>query len=183
MALIRHKIVPERHSGPGKKWSAFPGKRTGVEIWHNTTTIQEPLPRELGRRSSFATRAPISRRAGIPQLLEADADSSRTAPTNDHSSATVVGELQLLNRSELEAQIADLVMAYKPDDGWRLSTLGQPLFAVWWCDILVGYRLPIMSFDLKVKLSQEQLRCDRAGIVRGLMWAEPRPHRTSRRNI
>ncbi len=101
------------------------------------------------------------------QFPEPNSDRSRAAPTYDYLAATIEGQLQRLDRPELEAQIADLVLAHEPAGGWQLRELDKTLYSTW-CDMLVGYRLPITSFDLTAKLSQEQTRSDKPGIARGL---------------
>lgn len=98
---------------------------------------------------------------------DASADRSRTAPTWDYVSATLAGRLRRLSRAELQTQITDLVAHHEPVDGWRIEEIDPDLFESW-CGLLIGYRLDIESFDLTVKLSQNQMREDRPGIATGL---------------
>lgn len=75
--------------------------------------------------------------------------------------------MKILERCDLEAQIADLVRHHEPTDGWRFEELDPALF-ISWCDMLIGCRMVIETFDLTVKLSQNQTTADRPGIAQGL---------------
>ncbi|WP_197435496.1 FMN-binding negative transcriptional regulator [Agrobacterium vitis] len=103
----------------------------------------------------------------ISSFCDASADRSRTAPTWNYLSATLIGRLRQPTRVELEEQIADMVAAHESADGWRFAEIDPRIFASW-CDMLIGYRMDIVSFDLTAKLSQNQARDDKPGIASGL---------------
>jgi transcriptional regulator len=102
---------------------------------------------------------------------DSSADRSRTAPTWDYLSATLTGRLRILSLAGLEKQIADLVAHHEPADGWRFEEI-DPSVLMSWCDMLVGYRFEIETFDLTAKLSQNQTPADIPGISRGLRLRE-----------
>lgn len=98
---------------------------------------------------------------------DASSDRSRAAPTWNYVSATLTGRLRILPRADLEKQIADLVAHHEAPDGWRREEIDPALFNTW-CNMLIGYRMEIETFDLTAKLSQNQTPGDKPGISEGL---------------
>ncbi|MFO0388688.1 MAG: FMN-binding negative transcriptional regulator [Alphaproteobacteria bacterium] len=94
-------------------------------------------------------------------------DRSKTAPTYDYVNATFRGTLQAMDTEHLTAQISDLVAAHEAADGWKVQEIDPATFTKW-RDLIAGFRIPIESFDLTAKLSQEQNPADKAGIIAGL---------------
>ncbi len=97
----------------------------------------------------------------------ANPDRSKTAPTYDYIIANLSGSVQILGATELTSQINDLVAISEPDDGWKIDEIDQDTFGKWQ-NMIIGFRMPIESFDLTAKLSQEQDVADKAGIIEGL---------------
>ncbi|RXT51189.1 hypothetical protein B6S44_21520 [Bosea sp. Tri-44] len=97
----------------------------------------------------------------------ANRDRSRTAPTYNYVSLVMRGRLEFMPDEALQAQIADLVLAHEPQDGWRLEELAPQLWEGW-RRAIQGYRLEIDEFDLIAKLSHGDVPDDRPGVVEGL---------------
>jgi len=94
-------------------------------------------------------------------------DRSKTAPTYDYLSLVVRGHLEHLEDAALKLQIADLVLANEPADGWRLEELAPDLWEGW-RRAIQGYRLEVDTFDLTAKLSHGEISADKPGVVEGL---------------
>lgn len=94
-------------------------------------------------------------------------DRSRTAPTYNYVSLVLRGRLEFMSEEALQVQIADLVRAHEPQDGWRLEELAPQLWEGW-RRAIQGYRLEIDAFDLTAKLSPGDVPGDRPGVVQGL---------------
>jgi transcriptional regulator len=97
----------------------------------------------------------------------AQPDRSKTAPTYNYVSLVVRGRLEHMEDAALKVQIADLVLAHEPADGWRLGELSPELWEGW-RRAIQGYRLEIDAFDLTAKLSQGDIPADKPGVVEGL---------------
>ena len=98
---------------------------------------------------------------------DSKSDRSRTAPTYSYLSLVIRGRLQFMDDKALQDQIADLVLSYEGEDGWRLEELAPDLWQGWRSTIQ-GYRLEIEHFDLTAKLDTGESPGDRPGIVEGL---------------
>lgn len=94
-------------------------------------------------------------------------DRSKTAPTYDYIIANLFGPVQISDATELINQISYLVSASEPDDGWKIEEIDQDIFQEW-RKLIIGFRMPIESFDLTAKLSQDQNSEDKPGIIAGL---------------
>lgn len=94
-------------------------------------------------------------------------DRSNAAPTYNYINANLFGSVQMLDDIELTAQIKELVAANEPADGWKLEEIDHDIFNKW-RNMIIGFRMPIESFDLTAKLSQEQNPVDKPGIIEGL---------------
>lgn len=129
-----------------------------------TDTISDGTPVTIIVNGPSAHISPSWYKARFP---DASADRSRTAPTYDYVSASLQGRLRRLGNSDLKKQIADLVAQHEAADGWRFEEIDPAVFSSW-CDLLVGYRMEIGTFDLTAKISQEQKVEDRPGIAAGL---------------
>lgn len=94
-------------------------------------------------------------------------DRSKTAPTYNYINANLSGSLQMLDTEGLTKQIGNLVAANEPDDGWNMQEIDPATFNKW-RGLIAGFRMPIESFDMTTKLSQEQNPADKPGIIAGL---------------
>ncbi len=94
-------------------------------------------------------------------------DRSKTAPTYNYISTTLNGSVQIMDAQHLINQIKDLVKAHEPSDGWKIEEIDHDMFGKW-CGLITGFRVNIESFDMTVKLSQEQTPEDKPGIIAGL---------------
>ncbi len=126
--------------------------------------ISKGTPATIVVNGPSAHVSPSWYRARFPS---SSADRSKTAPTYNYVSATLAGRLCRLGDSDLRQQIADLVNRHEPADGWRFEEIDPAVFDTW-RNLLVGYRMEIESFDLTVKISQEQKAEDRPSIAEGL---------------
>ena len=95
-------------------------------------------------------------------------DRSRIAPTYNYVSLVMRGRLEYMVDAALKDQIADLVTAHEPADGWRLAELAPDLWDGW-RRAIQGYRLDIDAFDLTAKLSHGDIPADQPGVVEGLV--------------
>lgn len=100
-------------------------------------------------------------------FADAGAKRDRTAPTYNYLSLVMSGRLELMDKSALQVQIADLVAANEGADGWRLEELAPDLWESW-CGMIQLYRIEIASFDLTAKFSPGDTPGDRPGVVAGL---------------
>jgi|GEM_PF-799157 len=94
-------------------------------------------------------------------------DRSKTAPTYNYINAKLNGSIQTMDTEHITSQISDLVVANEPDNGWKMQEIDPATFSKW-CGLIAGFCMPIESFDMTAKLSQEQNAADRPGIIAGL---------------
>ncbi len=94
-------------------------------------------------------------------------DRSKTAPTYNYINANLSGTIQTMDTEHLTSQISDLVAANEPDNGWKMQEIDPATFGKW-RGLISGFRMPIESFDMTAKLSQEQNAEDKPGIIAGL---------------
>lgn len=94
-------------------------------------------------------------------------DRSKTAPTYNYINANLCGSIQMMDTGNLTNQINDLVTANEPHDGWQMQEIDPATFEKW-RGLIAGFRMPIESFDMTAKLSQEQNAADKPGIIAGL---------------
>lgn len=111
--------------------------------------------------------APISPSWYTARFAGGAPDRSKTAPTYNYIRATLNGVIEIMDTASLTAQITDLVAANEPADGWKMQEIDPAIFARW-LGLISGFRMPIASFDLTAKLSQEQNIADKPGILAGL---------------
>jgi transcriptional regulator len=94
-------------------------------------------------------------------------DRSKTAPTYNYINANLNGSIQAMDTEHLTNQISDLVAANEPANGWKMQEIDPATFSKW-RGMIAGFRMPIESFDMTAKLSQEQNIADKPGIIAGL---------------
>lgn len=111
--------------------------------------------------------APISPSWYTARFPSDKSDRSKTAPTYNYINANLSGSIQTMDTEHLTSQIGDLVAANEPDDGWNMQEIDPTTFDKW-RGLIAGFRMPIESFDMTAKLSQEQNPANKSGIIAGL---------------
>lgn len=94
-------------------------------------------------------------------------DRSKTAPTYDYINANLCGCAKIMHISQLQEHLKELVDTHEPVDGWKFDEIDTDIFNKW-CENIIGFYMPIESFSITTKLSQEQNIADKDGIIAGL---------------